>query len=234
MKKILERLFPRCCYWCGKQGTYLCFECKKSLLPHPEICPSCHQPSTGFKTCVSCMLEGNFFVEGLLVGFSYQNILKKLILKLKFQHKRDIASFLAERAALLVQTNPYLSPLLKQKKLAISFVPSHRYRKYFQKGYNQSEILARTLANLLEIPLLPCCKKTRATVSQLKLNRKERLKNLNSAFCLFENFDCEAWTTLLLIDDVTTTGATLNELAKTIKLKRANLQVWGLVLARNT
>lgn len=234
MIKILEWLFPRSCYWCGKQGEYLCFECKKSLLPHPEICPACHQPSTGFKTCVSCVLEGNFFVEGLLIGFSYQNFLKKLILKLKFQHKRDIASFLAERAALLVQINPYLFPLLQQKKLVISFVPSHRYRKYFQKGYNQSEILARTLAKLLEVPFLPCCKKNRATVSQLKLKRKERLKNLTSAFSLLENFNCKPWTTILLIDDVTTTGATLNELAKTIKLKRADLQVWGLVLARNT
>lgn len=137
------------------------------------------------------MLEGAFFIEGLLIGFSYQNILKKLILKLKFFHKRDIAFFLAERAALLLQINPYLSSLLEQKKLLISFVPSHRYRKYFQKGYNQSEILAHTLANLLEVPFLPCCKKNKATVSQLKLNRKERLKNLNSAFSLLENFDCE-------------------------------------------
>lgn len=116
----------------------------------------------------------------------------------------------------------------------ISFVPSHWYRKYFQKGYNQSELIARALAEQLELPIWEGFRKKRATVSQLKLKRKERLKNLDSAFELRNISSLSSGTTVVLIDDVTTTGATLNELAKTLKSKRPDIKVWGLVLARHT
>lgn len=234
MSTWIEKFFPRTCCWCGKIGSYLCFECKKQLLPHPELCPVCYSPSPGFKTCASCVLEGRSFLDGLLIGFSYKSILKKLILKLKFHHKKDIAYFLAERGALLVQLNPYLATSLMKNQLFLSFVPSHWYRKYFQKGYNQSELLAKVLSELLKIPFLSCFKKTRATTSQVKLNRAERLKNLVLAFDFLDSKEfLPQGATLLLIDDVTTTWATLNELAKTVKIKRPDLQVWGLVLGRH-
>lgn len=201
----IEKLFPRTCCGCGKIGSYLCFECKKQLLPHPEICPVCHSPSPGFKTCASCILEEKTFLDGLLIGFSYKNFLKKLILKLKFHHKKDIAYFLAERGALLVQLNPYLSSSLMNHQLFLSFVPSHRYRKYFQKGYNQSELLAKALSKFLKVPFFSCFRKTRATTSQVRLNRAERLKNLVSAFDFLDSKQLSQGATLLLIDDVTTT-----------------------------
>lgn len=234
MKQWLDFLFPRSCCGCWKVWSYLCFECKKSLIPHPEICPVCHSASSGFKTCASCTLEEKTFLDGLAIGFSYQSLLKKLIFKLKFYHKKDIAQFLAERGVLLLHLNPYLQQELMKKKLKISFVPSHRYRKYFQKGYNQSELLAKSLAEQLWVPFISCLRKTRATSSQVKLKRNERLKNLNSAFELIASESLEKDTTLLIIDDVTTTGATLNEVAKTIKHTRPDIKVWGMVLARQT
>lgn len=72
-------------------------------------------------------------LDGLVVGFSYQKALKKLILKLKFYHKKDVGNFLSERLALLVQTNHVLSQYLMEGKLIVSFVPSHWYRHYFVK-----------------------------------------------------------------------------------------------------
>lgn len=169
----------------------------------------------------------------MLIGFAYKTFLKKLILKLKFYHKKDIALFLAERGALLIQLNPYLSSSLEKQQLFLSFVPSHRYRRYFQKGYNQSELLTKSLSDLLHLPFLSCFKKNKATTSQVKLNRAERLKNLTLAFKFVEKEKLPHGATLLIVDDVTTTGATLNELAKTVKTKRPDLQVWGLVLARH-
>lgn len=233
MSKRLELLFPRTCCWCWKVWSYLCFECKKQLFPHPELCPVCHCPSPWFKTCANCTLEERTFLDGLLIGFAYKTFLKKLILKLKFYHKKDIALFLAERGALLIQLNPYLSSSLEKRQLFLSFVPSHRYRRYFQKGYNQSELLAKSLSDLLQLPFLSCFKKNKATTSQVKLNRAERLKNLTLAFKFVEKEKLPHGATLLIVDDVTTTGATLNELAKTVKIKRPDLQVWGLVLARH-
>ena len=233
MSKRLELLFPRTCCWCWKVWSYLCFECKKQLFPHPELCLVCHCPSPWFKTCANCILEERTFLDGLLIGFAYKSFLKKLILKLKFYHKKDIALFLAERGVLLIQLNSYLSSSLEKHQLFLSFVPSHRYRRCFQKGYNQSELLAKSLSDLLQLPFLSCFKKSRATVSQVKLNRAERLKNLSSAFEFIDGKKLPQGAILLIVDDVTTTWATLNELAKTVKIKRPDLQVWGLVLARH-
>lgn len=233
MKHWLEYLFPRSCCSCGKVWSYLCFECKKELIPHPELCSACHAPSKEFKTCPTCMLEGKTFLDGLLVWFSYQKILKKLILKIKFYHKKDLARFLAERMALLVQLNTYLANAWGQKTLVISYVPSHWYRKYFQKGYNQSELLARHLGALLEVPVLPIFRKQRKTASQVSLSREERFKNLKNAFVCVQSSQLPSGTTLLLVDDVTTTGATLNELAKTLKQLRSDITVRGAVVARN-
>lgn len=230
---LMDFFFPISCCGCQKSGSYLCFGCKKTLLPHPELCPSCHNPSPSFKTCPSCILKGECFLDGLIIGFAYQKLLKKLLLKLKFQHVSSIASFLAERGSLLVQLNPYLVPLLSTEQLMVSFVPSHRYRKYFQKGYNQSELIAEALAEQLKVKLWRGFQKKRATTSQVKLDRKARMKNLVSAFALRDVSEVKSGMTILIVDDVTTTGATLNELAKTLKSQRPDLIVWGLVLARH-
>lgn len=233
MLNCLDMLFPRYCYGCWKSWAYLCFECKKQLVPHPEICPVCHRSSSWFSICSQCRSEWPHFLEWILIGFAYKTLLKKIILKLKFYHKKDIASFLAERAALLLQLHPLLSSALRKQQIVFSFVPSHWYRKYFQKGYNQSELLAYSLGKQLEIPVIPCFKKIRSTTSQVKLSRTERFKNLTSAFVCQHLEKIPYMTTLIIIDDVTTSWATLFELAKTIKHHRPDLQIWWLVLARN-
>jgi ComF family protein len=229
---LLDILFPRECVGCRKEGAYLCTNCKKSLYAHPEICPFCHKDSKDFQTCFSCRAKENA-LEGIIIGFSYQELMKKLILKVKFGHKKDVVPFLAERLALLVQTNGKLTPLLESKQLFISFVPSHWRRKYLEKGYNQSELLAKELANQLGLTMLSVAKKQKYTVSQLKLKREERAKNLQNAFVTQHLEELPRGAMLLFVDDVTTTGSTLLQLAKVVKEARSDIRVWGAVLARN-
>lgn len=172
-------------------------------------------------------------MEGIGVGFAYEKLLKKLILKLKFYHKKDVGQFLAERLAFLVQLHPVWSMALEQKRLFLTFVPSHWYRHYFQKGYNQSQLLAKLLAAQLDCPCIALAKKSKSTVSQLKLSRDKRLKNLHLAFEALDLTMLPSGAIVLIIDDVTTTGATLNELATTLKNKRSDIHYWGLVVARH-
>ncbi|MDR2415569.1 MAG: double zinc ribbon domain-containing protein [Candidatus Peribacteria bacterium] len=229
---MLDVLFPRECVGCHKLGAYLCSNCKKSLYAHPEMCPFCHRHSPDFQTCFSCK-EKNNSLEGIIIAFSYQNLLKKLILKVKFGHKKDIIAFLAERLALLVQTHRKLAPLLSQHQLFLSFVPSHWRRKYLEKGYNQSELLAKELANQLGLRMLPLAKKRKYTVSQLKLSRAQRVTNLKEAFVPQRLEQLPYGATVLFVDDVTTTGSTLLQIANVIKNIRNDLYIWGAVLARN-
>ncbi|MDR0859612.1 MAG: double zinc ribbon domain-containing protein [Candidatus Peribacteria bacterium] len=226
---LLDLLFPRECVGCRKTGEYLCSACKKTLYAHPEICPFCHKPSADFQTCFGCKAQEDA-LAGILIGFSYQTLIKKLILKVKFGHKKDIVPFLAGRLALLVQTHGKLSG---SDQLFISFIPSHRRRKYLEKGYNQSELLAKELANQLNLPILPLVKKVKYTVSQLKLKREERKKNLEQVFVSYPLDKLPRGATVLFVDDVTTTGSTLLQIAKVIKQEREDVNIWGAVLARN-
>ena len=231
---LIDLIFPRECLGCGKQGSYLCFECKKKLTPHPELCPFCHSPQRDFKTCYLCKSNWETALEWVLICFSYQTLIKKLILKLKFYHKKDIWPFLAQRLSLLTQTHQTLSEALNQGNLIISFIPSHRWRHYFEKGYNQSELLAKHLAKELNMPVLQLAKKSKYTASQLKLSRSQRQKNLNSAFSPLHVEKIPKDSHILLVDDVTTTASTLKEVATCIKSSRPDLKIrWG-VLARHT
>jgi predicted amidophosphoribosyltransferase len=136
---------------------------------------------------------------------------------------------LAGRLALLVQTNEKLQGNQKY----ISFIPSHRRRKYLEKGYNQSELLAKELANQLEFPILSLAKKQRYTVSQLQLQRAQRTNNLKSVFVAHHLEAIPHNAIVLFVDDVTTTGSTLLEIAKVVKKGRPDVKIWGAVVARN-
>ncbi len=228
---LLDFLFPRTCVWCWKKWEYLCAECKKQLYSHPEICPFCHQKSPDFQTCKSC--AENQILQWIIIWFAYKWVMKKLILKAKFAHKKDVISFMAQRLALLVQTNQKLKPILENNQLFISYVPSHWRRKYYEKWYNQSQLLAKSLENELWIPMLKLASKRSYTISQLRLNREDRKKNLQWVFHVENLSELLNWATVLLVDDVTTTGSTLSELAKTIHEEREDLNFWWAVIARN-
>ena len=228
---LIDFLFPRVCVWCGKKWEYLCSECKKGLYSHPEICPFCHQKSPDFQTCKSC--AENQILQWIIIWFAYKWVAKSLILKAKFAHKKDVIWFMSQRLALLVKTNQQLKSKLENSELFVSYIPSHWIRRYYEKGYNQSMLLAKSLANELWIPMLKLASKKKYTISQLHLNRTERQKNLKWVFCVGDLSNLPSWATILLVDDVTTTGSTLSELAKTIHESRNDLNFRWVVMARN-
>ncbi len=230
---LLDWIFPRECIQCSKSGSYLCAECKKTLSAHPELCPACHKRNSGFKLCPSCVFTEKWYFDGLIVGFAYEKWIKKLILKLKFYHKKDLGDFLAERLSLHILTNQYLLDAVEAKSLYLTWVPSHWIRHYIQKGYNQSKVLAQQLAKKLDLPLIQSAKKKKATQSQVKLNRDQRIKNLSQVFRSHDLLKLPQNAKILIVDDVTTTGATINEMAKTLKSQRPDLSVWGIVIARH-
>lgn len=230
--KFLHFLFPPTCLSCQKEGAYLCATCKKELKPHPELCPYCHRVSAHHQTCLNCHPSYRS-VQGIITSFQYTGVLKKLVRQLKYGHRSHLANFLAERLQYMIITNPILSQELQKQNLLISFVPSHRYRKYFVKGYNQSELLAKQVANLLKTPYKAIRKKIKHTPSQTKLNRQERLSNINGAFALVPWCKIKKDQTIIIVDDITTTGATITELADTLKLIYPHVKVWWLVIWRH-
>jgi len=218
---IIDIIFPRQCINCSAIGAYLCKNCKKKLEPHPEICPYCHRYSKEYLTCIECRCNKNNHLEGIIIPFAYTSLLKKLIIKLKYFHKKDIGSFLIERLAIALQANQtfqrhHTSSIMLQAS-CITFIPSHRYRHYCIKGYNQSELLAKKLSEQLHIPMVTLATKKKRTKTQASLDRNGRLHNLKNVFSLAKGISLRGNETILIIDDITTTGSTINELAKIVK-----------------
>lgn len=138
-----------------------------------------------------------------------------------------------KRLSLVFRINESLREKREKNQIFLSFVPSHWRRKYFEKGYNQSEMLAKALAKELQIPFLQVAKKTKYTLSQLHFDRKGRETNLRNVFECLDLTKVPLHASIVIVDDVTTTGSTILELSKVIKESRSDLHVRGLVIARH-
>lgn len=226
IQNIIELIFPRTCINCNKQWDYLCKDCKKKLIAHEEICPVCHNNSKDYKVCPNCR-SSNIHYEWIIIWFKYSWLLKKLILKLKYYHQKDITDFLAQRLNVVLSTTS-----IEKENSIISSVPSHWTRKYFIKWYNQSELLSQRLSEFSWINYKNICRKIKFTFSQTKFNRQKRLINLKDSFinvCQLNGNE-----NIIIVDDITTTWSTINEIAKTIKNKYPNVKVWWLILWRHS
>lgn len=116
------------------------------------------------------------------------------------------------------------------KDLLITAVPIH-YLRMARRGYNQAEILADYVSTKLNLPKnFQILKKIRQTKPQVQFSGKNRRENLKNSFKICKNADVLS-KTIIVVDDVTTTGATLNECARIIKQAGAR-RVWGLVVAK--
>ena len=191
---LRDLLFPPICIGCKSKGSYLCSQCKKHLHPHLEICPITHRESPGYATRHE-LLSDYCPLDGCIVLFRFDPLIRKLIAHLKYHHRAHISNFLGERLALALQSHPLWVPPSKggygeakeghsKNTFIISYVPSHRYRHYITKGYNQSKLLAQALASHLspDIKVQALCKKTKNTHSQVGMTREQRKTNNADAF----------------------------------------------------
>ena len=238
--KLIDFLFPKQCSICWITGAYLCKNCKKKLDPHPEICPYCHRYSKDYLTCIDCRCNKDNYLEGIIIPFAYTDILKKLIIKLKYFHKKDISTFLIDRLVVALQANESFQKKLdhvefwiQNPELIISFIPSHWYRHYFIKGYNQSKVLAKKLSERLDRDIITIAQKRKYTKTQASLDKSWRIHNLKNVFSLTQNLSLIGNETILIIDDITTTWSTINEVAKVIKQQYPNSKIRWAVLGRH-
>lgn len=204
------------CIACGKEifdGKF-CDDCLKDL-PFNDgiICEHCGRKVIGAEQyCSTC--------KGILVSvdkcrsaFNYAPPISTLIKKMKYKNGRYIAEMLAE----------YLVPLYFKNYFNVdylTYIPmTEKARK--KRGYNQAELLARAVSRDVNVPVIDCLIKIKDTDRQAKLGREERLNNLNDAYKVM-NKKLVKDKSILIIDDVSTTGATAQVAAD--KLKRAGVK----------
>lgn len=220
--KIRQLLPAQPCVLCGAMSRHgLWCEACDAALPYHDMphCPVCALPTPRGETCGHCLKRPPAF-DRTVAAFSYRFPLDRLIQAMKYGEQLALADLFA--AKLLQRMDPAQLPD------CIAPMPLHPV-KLQRRGFNQALLLAARLARELDIPLLThACQRLRDTPSQSALPWKERSRNVRGAF------QCDADLTGLhvaLVDDVLTTGASLNALAAAAK-KRGAAEISAWVVAR--
>lgn len=232
--RLLQILLPAACLGCGRalpaRGTSLglCAPCRAALAPVPaDACAVCARPLAAYALpedyrCGACREDPPAF-DRLLALWSYRPPLDAVVQALKFGRLDYLGGHLA--AALAQGLDGRLGGFDR-----VVPVPLH-WRRHLTRGYNQAERIARPLAGLLGIPHASALSRRRATPPQSLLGRDKRLANLRRAFRV-PRPDRVRTLRILLVDDVATTGATLD--AAAAALRKAGAAAVTAVVAGRT
>ncbi len=229
---LLDALFPPRCAACGVFGRELfCKKCATTVFKlSPPYCQICAEPFDPLAyhdpLCRSCR-EAKINFDCARAAWSYAGAPRGAIHRLKYAGKSALAPRLAPVLSHTVQDDATLRTLRFD---CIVPVPLHARRER-KRGFNQSELLAQSLGQELQMPFAHALQRTRATPPQVGLNLKERQSNVRGAFALSPQFQLPPDAYILLVDDVFTTGATLRECATVLKRAGAK-NVCAVTLAR--
>lgn len=231
-KFFLDTFFPCFCLGCSKEGALLCPDCF-GLIPISEyhFCPFCPRPQR-LITKGKCSTHQDRKLNGLFSAADYQNrLVKKLLHQFKYA---PYLKNLAKSLSFLIIAHFLLSEnkILFHNKEKSLFLPVPLLKKKEkERGYNQSLLLACELSNFYGIPIVKnaLCK-IKKTQPQVGLTKEKRKENIQGAFAVKNPLPIQN-KIIFLVDDVFTTGATLEECAKVLKAAGAK-QVWGITVAR--
>lgn len=227
---LLELFFPRFCFACSRRiedkDPFLCLSCKRDLQPANEFsCPVCGTYNTiSQENCQLCSTEKLFFDRAVSL-LAYNDVVRKLIHELKYNEMTKIASYLTDRTIdYLENENPF------SRVDYVCPVPLHRTRRR-ERGFNQSALIAEKIAKHFDWQYSSkLIRRDRFTVSQSSLSPEGRKHNVSRAFSLDKNYQLNDMN-ILIIDDIFTTGATVNSISRMLREQQVN-KIYVLTVAR--
>ncbi len=218
-----DMLMAQDCFVCGAVSgrSAVCETCRQALPKHaPNACPVCALPTADAAVCGRCRRSPPAF-DATRAVFDYAFPVDAMVHALKYRHRLSLARFVAGELAAALGFSPAVDIVLA--------MPLHP-RRLAERGFNQAVEIARPLSRMLGLPLeLSAASRIRDTPAQARLGRRERARNLRGAFQC--GGDAIVARRVLVVDDVMTTGASLDALA--VALRRAGASaVSNLVVAR--
>lgn len=219
---VLDLLFPPQCAGCGQRGQLFCSGCLAAVERiRPPLCPQCGRPQPRAQLCRLCRARP-LSTDGIRSVAYFEGGLRQAIHRFKYGGVQALAGPLAELLVKYQADNSWPADMIVP-------VPLHPERRA-ERGYNQAALLARALGAGLGLPATETALiRVRATAPQVKLDAGQRRSNVAGAFRA--RAEDVAGQRVLLIDDVCTTGATMDACAQALKAGGART-VWGLALAR--
>lgn len=226
MNLILDIIFPKRCVSCKKFGQFFCLSCQRKLITTFDICPVCKLGSVYGKTHTKC--KSRYGLDGFCASFVYRDPLRKAIHRFKYKpYIEELTTVFSDLLISKINKNRGVMNFLEYKPTIVP-IPLHWYKKHL-RGFNQTELIAKDLCKLLNLPFLDILERTKYTKPQSALTKKERQENVENIFTIKENFKIPK--SVILFDDVWTTGSTVKNATKTLK-KEGVKEVWALTLAR--
>lgn len=224
LNTIIDIFYPEKCISCGKYGNHLCFGCASKIEKiATSTCPECGKIIKFGSYCPDCKKNLGLMINGIMSAAIYDaGPTKEIIHHLKYSGFVDLAGILGELMVerLLHEAMP--------NNCVIVPVPLS-LKRVAERGFNQSELIGKYVSNKLRIPGCDALSRIKDQKPQATLKRNERLSNLIGVFRV-EDDEFVHGKNVLLIDDVATTGTTLNECAKVLRAAGAK-KVYGVVVA---
>lgn len=221
--RLLDLVFPESCLECHKGNSYICTGCLARVRLAKPICPECKKASIDGQIHTKCSKK--FGINGLATIWEYEGVIRKAILALKYKYSLEVGRGLADVFMHYLENYKFLIP----EGAALVPIPIYWYRKN-KRGFNQSTEIGKKIADIFDLEFAPdLLIRNKSTRPQVELKGDERRQNLKGVFSVNPRIDIPK--TVLLFDDVFTTGSTLHEAAKVLKRFGAE-KVWGLTIAR--
>jgi ComF family protein len=220
MARLANLALPQDCLLCGAASgdALICRDCRDELPALPaEHCPVCALPTPGAAICGRCLKRPPHF-DGTVAPFAYIFPVDRMIQALKYGHRLAIVPFFGQA----------LSATARLEADLIVPLPLHPMRLR-ERGFNQALEIARNVARAWRRPLdYRSCERSHNSPPQASLPWKQRQRNVRGAFLCHGDFTGKH---VVAVDDVITSGATLDEFARTLK-KAGAARVTNLVVAR--
>lgn len=229
---ILDLLFPKFCLGCQKEGFYICHQCfEKIEINKFSNCFICGKRTSDNQVCQNCQRKTK--LTGLLIASDWENLLlRQIIYEYKYRFIKDLSKPLGQIMINYLKSHQLINSSTNQ--IILIPIPLHS-RRFVWRGFNQAELLAQEVGKYFNLSVrTDILKRTRHTLPQMDIKeQKERQENISQAFSWNPDFNQEIIKNkiIILIDDVCTTGSTLEECAKIFKPLKPK-EIWGLVIAR--
>lgn len=228
LRSFVNFVFPLgICRLCGKNVKVgfpqLCFSCiKKRRKLSDSVCDICGREiaeSSNIKTCGECLIENPSYEKHISV-YEYEGPIREMILDYKVLKRYPFYRIFGKSIAKNVKRK-----IQNIKIDYVTFIPSP-YTRRIMRGFSPAELIAKKCAEELKIPVKNFLKLKKHPKLQKNLSAKERKENLKGAFACLKNLDEKV---ILLVDDIFTTGATIEEASKI--LKKSGAKVYAATFA---
>ncbi len=203
IEHFLDIIAPHLCAGCGVEGTLLCLGCEQQLPALPSRCYRCKRATPNFQTCTDCVKKSD--LHAVYARTSYDGLARDIVWGLKFERKSSACAVIGRSMA---QALPPLSAD------CITHVPTANQR-IRMRGYDQARLIARQIALLTDSYYAPLLLRV-GNQRQVGQKRALRQQQMVGAFLPFQESDIQN-KSILLIDDVITTGSTIEAVAAVLK-----------------